>query len=153
MEPVDLLALAELSDAIFEGNPSDRDSEPFLRAVMEAAGELSFLAYGVVSHDLLLNRVVPPIDCRALVLQCGGWGAPLPEGATEDRVPMHLRPSRHPDRRRIFNTTVIGNDFEIVSILRVAGDPEPRSIISECVGRVPEALRACWSRRTRADAA
>lgn len=152
MEPVDLIALAELCDAIFDGDPSDREMEPYLIAVVESAGELSFMEYGVVSQELLLDCVVPPNRCRALMLQCGGWLAPIAEGVT-DRVPEHARPSKHPDRRRMFNTTVIGNDFEIVSVLRVAGDPEPQTITGECIGRVPEALRACWSRRVRSDAA
>jgi hypothetical protein len=78
--------------------------------------------------------------------------APIREGTT-DHVPEHARPSKHPDRRRMFNTTVIGNDFEIVSVLRVAGDPLPQTITGECAGRVPEALRACWSRRALSDAA
>jgi hypothetical protein len=148
---VDLVLLAELCDAIFDGDPADRDVEPWLLAIVDSGEDLAFHLYGPVSHEELADWVVPPEGCRALVLRCGGWMSPAAEGAT-DRVPEHLRPSRHPDRRRIHNTTLIGNDFEIVSVLRVAGN-ERQTLTGECHGRVPEALRACWSRRISSEAA
>lgn len=148
MEPVDVVAIAELCDALFEGDPTDRSLDPVLRAVVDDGGSLAFYEFGPVSHDELAGRVVPPPHCRALVLQCGGWMAPMPPETTADgTVPDRLRPSRHPDRRRIFTTAVIGNDAEIVSVLRVAGEPEPQVITTDCIGRVPDALRRCWARR------
>ena len=154
MDAVDLVALAELSDALFEGDPADRSLDPVLRAVVDDGGSLAYYEYGVVSHDELAGLIVPPPHCRALVLQCAGWMAPLRlDAASDGTVPDRLRPSRHPDRRRIFTTAVIGNEFEIVSVLRVAGEPEPQVITTDCVGRVPDALRQCWARRARREAA
>lgn len=156
-EPVDLVALAELCDAIFDGDPSDRDQDPHLVAIVDSFGALSFMEHGPVSHDQLRVGVVPPPDCRALVLRCGGWAAPHDGGIDLSDggriVDERARPSRHPQRRRIFSTTVVGNDGEIVTVLRAAGDAEPQVLTGPCLGRVPDALRACWGRRNVSRAA
>jgi hypothetical protein len=152
LDDVDLVVLAELCDAFFEGDPSDRDRDPHLFAIVDSFGAFSIMEFGPVSYLQLHECIVPPPRCRALVLQCGGWAAPLdPDGGIDGSgriVDGRSRPSRHPLRRRMFSTTVIGNDVEIVTMMRIAGDAEPQLLTGECAGRVPDAMRACWSRRT-----
>jgi hypothetical protein len=52
----------------------------------------------------------------------------------------------------VFTTTVIGNDGELVTVVRLAGDSEPLVLTGGCTGRVPAALRSAWARRRRAAA-
>ncbi len=152
MEPVNLSSLAELCDAIFRGDPADRQADPYLFAVIKKGDSFELIEYGVVSKSELSDDVKPPEGCLALVLQCGGWIAPVAE-SFDGSGPEHPRPSVHPQRKRMFCTTAIGNDSEIVTVLRVAGDPSPQTITGECIGVVPQALRSCWSRRILSDAA
>ncbi len=144
MEPIDLVALALLCDAVFDGDPTDRDLDPELFAIVEEADALALWRFGHVDHVSVSLEVIPPPACRALVLLTAGWSAPLDPDIADDSRP---RPSLHPDRRRVFSTTVIGNDGEIVTAMRTAGEIEPQLLTGECYGRVPAALRRCWARR------
>jgi hypothetical protein len=79
--------------------------------------------------------VVPPAGSDAIAIESSGWAAPMDEG----------RPSRHPKRRRMHNTTVIFGDMDDVSVLRCEGS-EPQ-VLRGVVGIVPDLLIACWLRR------
>jgi hypothetical protein len=56
-----------------------------------------------------------------------------------------LRPSEHPQRRRIHHTCVVHGDGTDVSVVRY-DDGRPL-LMHDGVGVVLELLRACWSRR------
>lgn len=143
MEALDLVAIARFCDAVFDGDPTVRDLEPELFAVVDDGDALSIWRYGPVDHTTMAHDVVLPAAARAAVLAAGGWVAPSDDGDT--MVP----PSRHPLRRRVHATTVVGNDGEIVAVLRTAGDPEPRVITGACEGRIAAALARCWRRHLR----
>jgi hypothetical protein len=149
VEPLDLVFLARCCDQLFDGDPSARDFDPELFALVDDGTGVDFMRYGTVDHYIVAFDVVPPPGCVALILLTAGWSAPFdPEDSEAPLVP----PSAHPDRRRVFSTTVIGNDGEIVTAMRTAGDPELQVLAGECAGRVPEALRRCWARRRTAAA-
>jgi len=142
---VDLVAVAETFGRALFDQPADR-SDPQLFALLDAtAGDDAVIAHWPdVDHELLMWHIVPPPECAALVLVTTGWAAPL-----DDDGECRIRPSEHPERRRSHTVTAIGNDGEIVSVLRVA-DEAPKTLTDDCYGRVPDALRCCWSRRTPA---
>lgn len=143
MEVLDLVAIARFCDAVFDGNPSVRDLEPELFAVVDDGDALSIWRYGPVDHETVAHDVVLPATARAVVLTAGGWVAPSDDGDTM------VAPSLHPLRRRVHATTVVGNDGEIVAVLRTGSDPEPRVVAGACEGRVPAALVRCWQRHLR----
>jgi hypothetical protein len=140
---VDLVALAELCSALA---PEDlfEPSNPFLIAVCRERAEFAFAIVGEVSHDELSEVFVPPSNAIALVLLCGGWMAPMDDPSLSQ--PVERMPSRRPDRCRVHSTTLIGGAFEIVSVLRVHGHPDPMIMPGPAFGRVPEALERCWLR-------
>lgn len=89
-------------------------------------------------------RVRPPAGLSAIALAATAWAAPmdedLPVGWTR------IRPSQHPQRRRVHTTVLVGGeDGEEVSVLRYA-DGEPQ-ILRGGVGVVHERLLHCWARR------
>lgn len=145
--PVDLVEIASLFDQLFDGDPADRDGDALLAAlVAHPDGDVSIrlLATGVGAAILAVAR--PPGGSLALALGIGGWQAPL-----DDAAPRSVRPSLHPQRRRVYSTTVIGGpDGDLVTVLRVAGDADVTIITDPGFGRVPEALRHCWARRPEA---
>jgi hypothetical protein len=47
--------------------------------------------------------------------------------------------------------TAIGNEGEMVSVLRIA-DEAPTVLTGACYGRAPDALRRCWARRSSSGA-
>jgi hypothetical protein len=79
--------------------------------------------------------VVPPGGLRAIALETGGWAAPMDEG----------RPSLHPLRRRVHNTTLVYGDGRDISALRYEDDPP--LLLCGGVGIVPALLVGCWQRR------
>jgi hypothetical protein len=84
----------------------------------------------------------PPVGCVAIVLDGGGWAAPMNDDGTID-----ARPSLHPQRRRMHHTCVVfGDDACDVTVLRTDGDP-PR-LMRGGTGFVLDLMRACWSHRT-----
>lgn len=87
-------------------------------------------------------RVRPPGGLAAIALCCGAWAAPVEEDGT-----MPCRPGRHPQRRRVHLTVVVGGDDgeEEVSVLRY-GDEEPQ-VLRGGVGLVSDRLARCWARR------
>jgi hypothetical protein len=145
---VDLVAVAETFDRAFVDEPADR-SDPQLFALIEGAtdDDAEIAHWPDVGHELLMWEIVPPPNCLVLVLVTTGWAAPL-----DDDGECRTRPSRHPDRRRSHSVTAIGNEGEMVSVLRIAGEA-PQVLTGECYGRAPDALRRCWARRTPADVA
>lgn len=84
--------------------------------------------------------LAPPDGCVAIALDTGGWAAPL------DDMEGEMRPSLHPQRRRLRQTTLVygpaGND---VSVLRY--DDGETQLLRGSVGVVPHRMRACWARR------
>jgi hypothetical protein len=85
--------------------------------------------------------VCPPRGASAIVLETGGWAAPM-----EDDGSVSTRPSRHPERRRIHHTTVIHGAGADISVLRYEGTDDPL-VLDGAVGFVYELLLACWARR------
>ena len=68
-----------------------------------------------------------------LPVESGGWAAPLDDDAT-------LRPSQHPQRRRMHQTAIVyGPDGTDVSVLECVG--EPLQVLRGAVGVVPELMR------------
>jgi hypothetical protein len=84
-------------------------------------------------------RLTPPDRCDAIALETGGWAAPL------DEVSDAVRPSEHPQRRRIHHTCVVFGNGSDVSVLRY--DDEPPIVLHDGVGLVLDLMRACWARR------
>ena len=89
------------------------------------------------------RRVRPPAGLAAIALTTTGWAAPTNEDGT-----CAGSPSRHPRRRRIHVTALIGGDGEDVSVLRY-GDGEAQ-VVRGAIGVVHERLLRCWRRRTDA---
>ena len=83
----------------------------------------------------------PPSGVTAIALATNAWAAPMEEDGT-----VSLRPSLHPERRRVHVTLVVGN-AGAVSILRY-GDGEP-TVLRGGVGIVHERMVGCWARRWR----
>lgn len=139
---VDLVTLAELCCALA---PDDLDepTNPFLIALCREPDGIAFVLMGEISHEELRDVVVPPPTAIALVLLCSGWMAPMREAGPSS--PLE-RPSRHPERRRVFAATLIGGAFEVVSVVRVDGSPDPLIMPGPAIGRVPDALERCWLR-------
>jgi hypothetical protein len=94
-------------------------------------------------------RVRPPAGLFAIALAATAWAAPM-----EENVPIgwaRLRPSQHPQRRRVHTTVLVGGeDGEAVSVLRYA-DGEPL-VLRDGVGVIHERLLHCWARRQLATA-
>ena len=64
-------------------------------------------------HAAIPIGLTPPDGCAAIVLDTGGWAAPMDDGIGD------MRPSLHPRRRRIRQTTLVyGDDGREVSVLR-----------------------------------
>ncbi len=140
---VDLVALAELCSALA---PDDllEPSNPRLIVICREGEEIQFNVHGEVTHVELRDVVVPPPNAIAIALLCGGWMAQSDDQTSSQ--PLDMRPSRHPDRRRVHSTTVIGGAFSMVTVLRVLEHPDPMILTGCTVGRVPDALEACWLR-------
>jgi hypothetical protein len=81
----------------------------------------------------------PPDGCVAIALECRGWAAPM------DDIDGVMRPSEHPQRRRIHHTCLVCGAGADVSVVRYE-DGEPLTM-RDGVGVVLDLLRACWSRR------
>ena len=86
----------------------------------------------------------PPRGASAIVLDTGGWAAPM-----EDDGSVATRPSRHPARRRIHHTALIHGAGSDISVLRYEDDEEPL-VLEGAIGFVNELLVACWARRPAA---
>jgi hypothetical protein len=144
---VELVAVAETFDRAFVDEPADR-SDPQLFALIAAIDDddAQIAHWPDVDHELLMWQIVPPPDCLVLVLVTTGWAAPL-----DDDGECRTRPSRHPERRRSHTVTAIGNEGEMVSVLRIA-DEAPTVLTGACYGRAPDALRRCWARRSSSGA-
>jgi hypothetical protein len=149
---MDLEALALAVDALV-GPAADRATAR-LYGVRVDDGEgadvrvhLEVLAEGEARQ--LPLRVRPPAGLFAIALAATAWAAPM-----EDDVPVgwaRLRPSQHPQRRRVHTTVLVGGENgEDVSVLRYA-DGEPQ-VLRGGVGVVPERLLHCWARRRLAPA-
>ena len=83
----------------------------------------------------------PPDGCFGIVLDTGGWSAPLDDAD-------FCRPSQHPDRRRIRTTALVYGEAgtDVTLLTTQGGDAQ---ILRGGIGVVPERMRACWSRRRR----
>jgi anti-sigma factor RsiW len=88
--------------------------------------------------------ICPPNGVVAIALDTGGWAAPM-----DDDGSVRIRPSRHPERRRIHHTALIHGSGEDISVLRYDDDAEP-VVLEGAVGIVLDLLVACWSRRPAA---
>jgi hypothetical protein len=88
--------------------------------------------------------VCPPRGAAAIVLDTGGWAAPLPDAGD-----AYVRPSRHPERRRVHHTVLIHGAGAEVSVMRDAGAPDGQ-VMEGAIGYVLELLLACWRRRPAA---
>jgi hypothetical protein len=141
---LDVVAFAELFDTQLDTDPCV-ESEPELFGLLDAGSEYELAHWPEIDHHTLMWRVVPPPNCLALILTTTGWSAPMTEDPDDQ-----IRPSLHPDRQRVSTVTVIANDDEIVTVMRVENG-EPMLLTGDCEGRAPDALRACWSRRFSAD--
>lgn len=93
----------------------------------------------------LPRQVRPPAGLAAIALTATAWAAPL-----EDDGTMTSRPRRHPDRRHVRITVVMGGAGEDVTILRpdAGGPPE---VLRGGVGVIHRRLVCCWARRPEAD--
>jgi hypothetical protein len=88
--------------------------------------------------------VSPPRGAAAIVLDTGGWAAPMePDGSAP------TRPSRHPERRRVHHTVLIHGAGADVSVVRGVGEAEPM-VLEGAVGNVLDLLLECWARRPAA---
>ncbi|HYD09339.1 MAG TPA: hypothetical protein VEA78_04495 [Acidimicrobiales bacterium] len=86
-----------------------------------------------------LRRYTPPTELLALGLVCGGWVAP---------IDTNVRPSAHPDARRIVQVVVMDRTGSQTARVRYPdGTVQPMG--GGGVGRVPEALRAALRRSGR----
>ena len=87
-----------------------------------------------------LRRYRPPATCMALGLVSAGWAAP---------IDSPVRPSAHPDAKRILQVTVIGRGGGTASRIRWPDgsviDPGPPGF-----GRVLDVLRAAMRRAAAA---
>src|SRR5262245_61536077 len=88
--------------------------------------------------------VSPPGDVVAIALATRGWAAPI-----DDDGGMTMRPSEHPEKRRIHHTALVTGDAEDVSVLRYDDQPEPIVLLG-AVGLGHDLLVACWLRRPNA---
>jgi hypothetical protein len=88
--------------------------------------------------------VCPPSGAAAIALETSGWAAPL-----NDDGSVPVRPSRHPERRRVRHTTLIHGAGHDISVLRYDDEAEP-VVLEGAVGVVVDLLRACWARRPAA---
>ena len=142
----DLVDVAYCFDHWFDGDPSDRTADAVLAALVVRHHGLEVVLLGSGPAALLPDAVEPPIGTVALALGVGGWQAP----SDADTARAH-RPSRHPQRRRVFVTTVVGGpDASTVTVLRVAGNDAPTLVRTATSGRVPDALVRCWINLRRA---
>ena len=91
------------------------------------------------AHDLA-RRIRPPAGLVAIAMACGAWAAPMDEDGN-----CSVRPSLHPERRHIHITALVGGDGQEASVIRYP-DREPL-VGSGGIGRLPEGLLRCWSRR------
>jgi hypothetical protein len=83
--------------------------------------------------------LTPPDGCWAIALETAGWAAPLEDD------PDAVRPSAHPQRRRMHHTALVYGDGIDVGVLR-CGDGAPQ-VMRGAVGVVPDLMLACWARR------
>ena len=80
-----------------------------------------------VGRDIPLG-LTPPDGCCAIAFESGGWAAPV-----DDESEVGVRPSRHPQRRRIHSTTVMFGEGG-VDITIVRSDGEPPQVMRGGVG-------------------
>lgn len=92
----------------------------------------------------LARQVRPPAGLAAIALTATAWAAPMEDGGTAS-----ARPSRHPDRRQVQITVVMGGDGEDITVLRPDGGGAPE-FLRGGVGVVHQRLQCCWSRRPEA---
>jgi hypothetical protein len=84
-----------------------------------------------------------PDGSIAMGLTVEGWAGPTePDGTTTHR------PSRHPQRRRIRTTSVIGGPQLVASIMRFMDGAEPLRHVGGAQGGIPVALCALWLSRS-----
>src|SRR5438128_2457786 len=84
--------------------------------------------------------LTPPDGCCAIAFESGGWAAPV-----DDEVGITIRPSQHPQRRRVHQTTLVfGEGGADISVVRCDG--EPPQVMTGGIGTIPELMRACWRR-------
>jgi hypothetical protein len=141
-DPLDLDALARAIDervlALPEGNDPAR-----LFGVRLVDGDIHLVQiWSGVGRELPCS-VNPPAGLVALVLESGGWAAPMEDDG------LFCRPSEHPHRRRMHHSAIVTGDNIDIGVLRVAGE-EPQ-VMRDAVGVMPDRLLECWERR--ADAA
>ena len=139
MDELDLVKVARRVHATSGSDAADRDGPASLFAIStssEAALELSLLGRGLALE--VLERASVPSGAVAIALCAAGW-------IVRDVGPGDLRPSRHPLRRRVAMTSVIGGhgEPELVTLIRVAGAPEEVLIGGD--GEIPDALWRSWS--------
>jgi hypothetical protein len=140
---VDLHLLALSVDALVHRSPDGRDPMARLYGVVVDGDPtrpgIRLLEKGDAKR--ILRRVRPPRGLDALALAVGGWRAPLgPDGRRE------VRPSRHPERRRMHAVSIVAGAGELTTVLRSAGKPEAIEVFPGGVGVVPDLLRHCWWR-------
>jgi hypothetical protein len=105
----------------------------------ERAGEFVLVPFWSGVAREMPYGMSPPDRCVAIAMECCGWAAPM------DDMDGVMRPSEHPERRRIHHTCLVFGAGADISVVRYEGG-EPM-LMHDGVGAVLDLLRACWSRR------
>jgi hypothetical protein len=144
-DALDLESLALAVDARVLALPEGVDPARLFGVRLRPRGVMLVPLWSGVARELP-PWLSPPTEVLAIALATRGWAAPL-----DDDGGMTVRPSEHPERRRIHQTAIVTGDGDDISVLRYDDEIAP-VILRGAVGAVHELLVACWARRPNAAA-
>lgn len=145
MDTIGLDALAEVVDGRVHQPAADRGLARLYGIRLAGAGRAEIVLDELGQGDArdLPRQTRLPAGLAAVALATTAWAAPI-----DDDVPAgwaRVQPSRHPERKRMHVTVLVGGAGEDVSVLRGPGQ-EPVVVHGGC-GVVHDLLVRCWNRR------
>lgn len=123
--------LERWADVLLEALRTHEPGATLVRLDQDGAGDFELALRPVDTHPVeALAQLDRPVPCHALGVATGGWAAPMGS----------VRPSAHPEARRIFQVVLVGRDGVVVSRVRYPDG----SVMTEPpgAGAVLDALRA-----------
>jgi hypothetical protein len=109
-EAMETTVLERWADVLLEALRTNEPGATLVRLDRDSAGDSELALRPIDTHPVeALAELDQPMRCHALGVATGAWAAPM--GSS-------VRPSAHPEARRVFQVVLVGQDGSVVSRVR-----------------------------------